>query len=156
MKYGTIGAFKNVQNVPYCKASEDMAVGMGVIIDRVNKTVALPDDATECKSVVYIVSNINDKPEQHNSAETFVVKSGDFVRCDDLRTLNGMEIEFAASEINGGATTITSLAANDTLVFYTDGLVKKETTLTGYAVYFKVIEKTAYMGNGIRAEIVVQ
>ena len=67
-----------------------------------------------------------------------------------------MEIEFAASEINGGATTITSLAANDTLVFYTDGLVKKETTLTGYAVYFKVIEKTAYMGNGIRAEIVVQ
>lgn len=155
MKYKTIGAFKNLQNVPYCKASENMAVGMGVLIDRVNKTVALPDDATECKSVVYMVSNINDKPEMHNSADTFAVKTGEFVRCDDLRTVNGMEIELAESEINGGATTITSLSANDTLVFGTDGLLKKETTLTGYAVYFKVIKKTAYMGNGILAEIVV-
>ena len=29
MKYKTIGAFKNVQNVPYCKAASDMKVGMG-------------------------------------------------------------------------------------------------------------------------------
>lgn len=35
MKYKTIGAFKNVQNVPYCKAASDMKVGMGVILDRV-------------------------------------------------------------------------------------------------------------------------
>ena len=28
MKYKTIGAFKNVQNIPYCKAAVDMKVGM--------------------------------------------------------------------------------------------------------------------------------
>ena len=34
MKYKTIGAFKNVQNIPYCKAAVDMKVGMGVVLDR--------------------------------------------------------------------------------------------------------------------------
>ena len=32
MKYKTIGAFKNVQNVPYCKAAVDLHVGMGVVL----------------------------------------------------------------------------------------------------------------------------
>ena len=40
MKYKTIGAFKNVQNIPYCKAIEDMKVGMGVVLDRAAKTAS--------------------------------------------------------------------------------------------------------------------
>ena len=63
MKYKTIGAFKNVQNVPYCKAASDMKVGMGVILDRVAKTATLPASEDDAKKVVYIVTNINDKPE---------------------------------------------------------------------------------------------
>ena len=66
MKYKTIGAFKNVQNVPYCKAASDMKVGMGVILDRVAKTATLPASEDDAKKVVYIVTNINDKPELHN------------------------------------------------------------------------------------------
>ena len=42
MKYKTIGAFKNVQNIPYCKATTELHVGMGVILDRVAKTASLP------------------------------------------------------------------------------------------------------------------
>ena len=102
MKYKTIGAFKNVQNIPYCKAAVDMKVGMGVVLDRVAKTASLAEDDTAAKGIVYIVTNINDKPELHNSPETYVVNAGEYVRADDLRTVNGLEIEFAAFEIDGG------------------------------------------------------
>lgn len=153
MKYKTIGAFKNVQNVPYCKAASDMKVGMGVILDRVAKTATLPTSEEEAKSVVYIVTNINDKPELHNSPETFVVNEGEFVRADDLRTVNGLEIEFAAFEITDGTD---ALAAGDALVFGTDGKLVKADAADGYAVCFKVISKTPYMDDGILAEIVAQ
>lgn len=153
MKYKTIGAFKNVQNIPYCKATEDMKVGMGVVLDRAAKTASLAEDDTAAKAIVHIVTNINDKPELHNSSETYVVNAGEYVRADDLRTVNGLEIEFAAFEIDGGTD---GLAAGDALVFTTSGLVKKVADATGYAVSFKVIAKTAYMDDGILAEIVAQ
>lgn len=151
MKYKTIGAFKNVQNVPYCKATVDLHVGMGVILDRVAKTAALPASDEEAKAAVYIVTNINDKPELHNSPETYVVNAGEYVRADDSRTVNGLEAEFAAFEINGGTEAI---AVGDSLVFGTDGLLNKVADVTGYAVSFKVIAKTMYMDDGILAEIV--
>ena len=153
MKYKTIGAFKNVQNIPYCKATEDMKVGMGVVLDRAAKTASLAEDDTAAKAIVHIVTNINDKPELHNSPETYVVNAGVYVRADDLRTVNGLEIEFAAFEIDGGTD---GLAAGDALVFTTSGLVKKVADATGYAASFKVIAKTAYMDDGILAEIVAQ
>ena len=153
MKYKTIGAFKNVQNIPYCKAAVDMKVGVGVVLDRVAKTASLAEDDTAAKGIVYIVTNINDKPELHNSPETYVVNAGEYVRADDLRTVNGLEIEFAAFEIDGGTE---DLAAGDVLAFTTSGLVKKVADATDYAVSFKVIAKTAYMDDGILAEIVAQ
>lgn len=70
-----------------------------------------------------------------------------------MRTVNGLEIEFAAFEIDGGTE---DLAAGDVLAFTTSGLVKKVTDATDYAVSFKVIAKTAYMDDGILAEIVAQ
>lgn len=151
MKYKTIGAFKNVQNVPYCKAATDLHVGMGVVLDRATKTATLPATADECKAVTYIVTNINDKPELHNSKEAYIVKKGEYVRADDLRTVNGLEIELAAFEIEGGTTALT---VGDTLVFNTKGLVEKVTDATGYATGFKVIKRTAYMDDGILAEII--
>ncbi len=151
MKYKTIGAFKNVQNVPYCKATVELHTGMGVVLDRVAKTAALPASEAEAKAVTYIVTNINDKPNLHDSRKTFIVDAGEYVRADDLKTVNGKEIEFAAFEINGETS---DLNAGDKLVFGTDGLVKKAADVTGYAVYFKVIAKTTYMDDGILAEIV--
>lgn len=153
MKYKTIGAFKNVQNVPYCKAKVDLHVGMGVVLDRVAKTAALPATEDEAKVTTYIVTNINDKPELHNSPETYVVNAGEYVRADDLKTVAGLEAEFAAFEIDGGTA---GLVAGDMLVFTTAGLIKKVADATGYKVAFKVIEKTSYMDDGILAEIVAQ
>ena len=126
---------------------------MGVVLDRAAKTASLAEDDTAAKAIVHIVTNINDKPELHNSPETYVVNAGEYVRADDLRTVNGLEIEFAAFEIDGGTD---GLAAGDALVFTTSGLVKKVADATGYAVSFKVIAKTAYMDDGILAEIVAQ
>jgi hypothetical protein len=149
MKYKTIGAFKNVQNVPYCKAASDLYVGMGVIIDRADKTATKPADETECKACHYIVTNICDKPETRNSTD-FVVKQGEYVRADDLTTVANMEVEFASSEIT---TAYVSLAVGDTLVFGTDGKLAKETILTGYGVYFEILEKTGYCDSGVLALI---
>lgn len=154
MKAKTIGYYKNVQNVGYCKAAVDLKVGMGVILDRVAKTASLPADETEAKACHRIVTNINDKPEMHNYSETVEVKKGEYVRADDLTSVANMEMEFAKYEIKDGD--YDALAAGDTLVFGTDGLLTKAADVTGYKVYFEVIEKTAYMGAGILAVIRVQ
>jgi len=153
MKYKTIGAFKNVQNVGNCKAAVDMKVGMGVILNQVNKTAKLPTTADEAKAAYRIVTNINDKPEMHNFSQTVEVKTGEYVRADDLTTVGNLEIEFAASEIS---TAYASVAVNDKLVFGIGGLLEKSNDVDGYKVYFEVIEKTAYMGNGVLAVIRVQ
>lgn len=153
MKYKTIGAFKSVQNVGYCKATEEMKVGMGVILDRVAQTASLPASDDDAKACHRIVTNINDKAEMHNFVETVVVGEGEFVRADDLTTVANLEIEFADSEVDGG---VEDLNAGDKLVFGTGGLVKKEASVDDYAVHFEVIAKTAYMGKGILAIIRVK
>lgn len=153
MKYKTIGGFKNVQNVGYCKADADMRVGMGVILDQVNKTAKVPSTADEAKACYRIVSNINDKPEIHNFSDTTVVLKGEYVRADDLHTNEDMEIELAKAEIKDD---FSSVAVGDKLVFGIGGLIEKATAVTGYAVYFEVIAKTAYMGSGVLAVIRVQ
>lgn len=149
MKYNTIGAFKNVQNVPYCKADVDMKVGMGVILDRAAKTASLPADATEAKAVTFIVTNINDKPEQRNYAESREVKAGEYVRADDLLSVLGLEADFTQSEIT---TDLATVAVGDTLIFDAGGKLVKGAA-TGYAVYFTVLAKTSYMDGGVRVEI---
>ena len=149
MKYKTIGAFaKGVQNVGYCKATTDLKVGMGVILDRVAKTASLPAD----EACHRIVTNINDKPEMHNFSETLDVLKGECVRADDLTSVANLEIEFAHYEIS---TDYADIAEKDTLVFGTDGLLVKGDP-DGYKVYFEVIKKTAYMGKGILAVIRMQ
>lgn len=153
MKYKTLGAFKGVQNVGNCKAAVDLKVGMGVILDRAAKTVKLPASAAEAKACFRIVTNINDKPEMHNFSETVDVLKGEFVRVDDLTSIANLEIEFAAAEISDD---FDDVAVGDNLVFGTDGLLAKAESVTGYKVYFDVIEKTAYMGGGVLAVIRVQ
>ena len=153
MKYKTIGAFKNVQNVGNCKADTDLKVGMGVILDRVAKTAKLPSSDAEAKACHRIVTNINDKPEIPLLNDWNVIKKGEFVRADDLTTVANLEAELAKDEIS---TDFTTIAVGDKLVFGTDGLFAKVTDVDGYKVFFEVIEKTAYMGAGVLAIIRVQ
>ncbi len=154
MKPKTIGYYKNVQNVGTCKATAELKLGMGVILDRAAKTASLPASDAEAKACHRIVTNINDKPEMHNYPETVVVAKGDYVRADDLTSVANMEMEFAHYEIKDGD--YDGLAKGDKLVFGTSGLVEKAADVTGYKVYFEVIAKTAYMGAGIVAVINVQ
>ena len=151
MKGKTIGYFKNVQNIPYCKAAVDLKVGMGVILDRESGLAKLPKDVAEAKTVVYVVSNINDKPELHLSSLTADVNKGEFVRVDDMHTVNRLEVEISYREINGGTN---GLAKNDMLVYGTDGLLVKTADASGYALAFRVMEKTTYKGDGVLAEVV--
>ena len=92
-------------------------------------------------------------PEEQCDCRDGKVHYSEYVRADDLRSVNGLEIEFAAFEITDGTA---ALAAGDVLVFGADGMLVKAADAAGYAVSFKVIEKTAYMDDGILAEIVAQ
>ena len=150
MKYKTIGAFEGVQNVPYCKADADMAVGMGVILDRVAKTAKLPASAEDAKGCFRIVSNINDRPEAHSFEDSVAVLKGEYVRADDLTSVANLEIEFAAPEI---ATEYSDLAVADKLVFGVGGKLEKATAVDGYKIYFEIIGLTAYRGAGVLAVI---
>lgn len=154
MKPKTIGYYKNVQNVGTCKATAELKLGMGVILDRTAKTASLPASDAEAKACHRIVTNINDKPEMHNYSETVVVAKGDYVRADDLTSVANMEMEFAYYEIKDGD--YDGLAKGDKLVFGTDGLIAKTADATGYKVYFEFVEKTAYMGKGALLVIRVQ
>lgn len=154
MKPKTIGYYKNVQNVGTCKATAELKLGMGVILDRAAKTASLPASDAEAKACHRIVTNINDKPEMHNYSETVVVAKGDYVRADDLTCVANMEMEFAHYEIKDGD--YDGLAKGDKLVFGTDGLIAKTADATGYKVYFEFVEKTAYMGKGALLVIRVQ
>lgn len=153
MKPKTIGYIKGVQNVGNCEAAVDLKVGMGVILDQAALTAKLPASADEAKACYRIVSNINDKPEMHNFEETLTVKAGEKVRADDLTSVANLEMEFAYYEIS---TDYATIAVGDKLVFGTDGLLAKSAAVTGYKVYFEVINKTAYMGKGVLAIIRVQ
>lgn len=154
MKPKTICYYKNVQNVGTCKATAELKLGMGVILDRAAKTASLPASDAEAKACHRIVTNINDKPEMHNYSETVVVAKGDYVRADDLTSVANMEMEFAHYEIKDGD--YDGLAKGDKLVFGTDGLIAKTADATGYKVYFEFVEKTAYMGKGALLVIRVQ
>ena len=154
MKPKTICYYKNVQNVGTCKATAELKLGMGVILDRTAKTASLPASDAEAKACHRIVTNINDKPEMHNYSETVVVAKGDYVRADDLTSVANMEMEFAYYEIKDGD--YDGLAKGDKLVFGTDGLIAKTADATGYKVYFEFVEKTAYMGKGALLVIRVQ
>ena len=136
MKPKTIGYYKNVQNVGTCKATAELKLGMGVILDRAAKTASLPASDAEAKACHRIVTNINDKPEMHNYSETVVVAKGDYVRADDLTSVANMEMEFAHYEIKDGD--YDGLAKGDKLVFGTDGLIAKTADATGYKVYFEL------------------
>lgn len=154
MKPKTIGYYKNVQNVGTCKATTELKLGMGVILDRAAKTASLPTSVAEAKACHRIVTNINDKPEMHNYSQTVVVAEGDYVRADDLTSVANMEMEFASYEIKDGD--YDGLAKGDKLVFGTDGLIAKATDASGYKIYFEFVEKTAYIGKGALLVIRVQ
>lgn len=151
MKAKTIGYFKNVQNVGYCIADADMKVGMGVILDRAAKTAKLPASEDDAKKCHRIVTNIHDKPQMCVHEEPGTVLKGEYVRADDLLSVVNMEVEFSDDEVTDDMST---LSAGDKLVFAeTTGLLKKSEDATGYAVYFEVVEKTAYRGKGVLAVI---
>lgn len=153
MKGKTIGYIKGIQNAGNCKAAVDLKVGMGVILDQSALTAKLPASEAEAKACYRVVSNINDKPEMRSYEDAIVVKAGEYVRADDLTSVENLEMEIADYEIS---TAYASVAKGDKLVFGTDGLLAKATAVTGYKVYFEVIEKTAYMGKGVLAIVRVQ
>lgn len=131
MKYKTIGAFKNVQNIPYCKATEDMKVGMGVVLDRAAKTASLAEDDTAAKAIVHIVTNI--KYESIDSR--FQASSGDV----PFATHSFREYPIATQTISAGyAVDYRELQSGNFDGTVAEGMAQVQTDMQNKAVYYVI------------------
>lgn len=146
-KFGSIGAFSNAINIPYCKLSGTAEVrnGNAVTIDRAAKTMALTTADTG-KGDVYVVYNVERRFEYDDSNE-MCWKPGEMPLVYELRSLIGYAVDFTNdAQLIAGAP-----AAGNLLAYGADGKLTIVSAATGYKALYKVIE---VVGDIIRAEVV--
>lgn len=151
IKFREIGAYKNAKNIGYTTCASELHNGMVVTVNKVAKTCALPTEDTAKATGLCIVMNTIDKPEVE-SPNAYKIEVGEFPRLFVLDSLKGEILDMDMDQI---VTPIGSLNANDVLVANEDGQLEKVSAATGYAEYFKVIEKTAFGGAGVAVEVVI-
>lgn len=154
IKFRNIGVYKNAVNVPYCVVPSTITGGlkngMGVTADLANKTVALPT-ADTAKGDVYVVINLIDKPET-SSPNDYKIVAGENPR---LFLLKSLDTRILDMDMDAVTTAYTTIKVGDTLTLGVDGKWVVNATITGYATYLKVIEKTTYGGQGIAVQVIV-
>ena len=150
IKFRTIGAYKNAVNVGNYKTSIPLKNGMLVTLNMAEKEIALPTEST-AKGDIWLVMNRIDKPAT-NSPNEYTIEIGEFPRLFDVKSLRSFVLDMDMDQVSGE---YSSLAVKDTLVAGTDGKLTKVASVDGYAVYFEIIEKTSFGGNGLAVRVVV-
>lgn len=150
IKFKEIGTYKVAQNIGYLTTPVVLKNGMGVTYDLAKKIVALPT-VTTAKGDVAIVMNTIDKPEIKAPNE-FKIEIGENPRIFPLKALNGHTLQMDTDAVT---TEYASIAEGNTLTLGTDGKWVVNATLTDYATYLKVVEKTNFGGAGLDVVVVV-
>lgn len=150
IKFKEIGTYKVAQNIGYLTTPVVLKNGYGVVYNLATKVVALPD-ATTAKLDVAIVMNTIDKPEILKPND-FTIAIGENPRIFPLKALNGKTLQM---DMDAVTTAYASITVGNTLTLGTDGKWVVNATLTGYASYLQVVEKTTFGGAGIDAVVVV-
>lgn len=150
IKFKEIGTYKVAQNIGYLTTSVALKNGMGVTYDLAAKVVALPT-VTTAKGDVAIVMNTIDKPETKSPNE-YTIEIGENPRIFPLKSLAGRTLEMDTATVT---TAYDSISVGNTLTLGTDGKWVVNSTLTDYATYLKVVEKTTFGGSGLDVVVVV-
>lgn len=148
LKFREIGTYKNAVNIGYMTADVVLRNGNVVTFDRATKKVALP--ATGKEAGLAIVMNTIDKPEIHTPND-YTIEIGENPRIFVLSSLKGRIIDMDMDQVSG---TYTDIEVGDILVANATGKLEAADAATGYAEYFKVIEKTGFNGEGLAVEVV--
>ena len=150
IKFKEIGTYKVAQNIGYLTTPVALKNGMGVTYDLATKAVALPT-ADTAKGDVAIVMNTIDKPETKSPNE-YTIEIGENPRIFPLKALAGRTLQMDTATVT---TAYASIAVDNTLTLGIDGKWIVNSTLTGYATYLKVVEKTTFGGAGLDVVVVV-
>lgn len=150
IKFKEIGSYKTAHNIGYLTTPVILKNGYGVTYDLSTKVVALPT-ATTAKGDVAIVMNTIDKPEVL-APNDFEITIGENPRIFPLKALNGKTLQM---DMDAVTTAYASITVDNTLTLGTDGKWVVNATLTDYATYLKVVEKTTFGGAGLDVVVVV-
>ncbi len=153
IKFHEIGLYKNAVNVPYCKVPESIADGVrngyAVTYSEKDKVISLPTSTTVKGGDLAVVMNIMDKPEL-DSPDDYVVKVGEFPRLFRLDSLANRLLDMNCLAVNSD---YAGINVGDKLVAGTDGKWAKSASTDGYSIYFEVIAKTGFCGNGLLVKV---
>ena len=149
IKFRDIGVYKNAVNVPYCVTDVELKNGMVVTADLADKTVALPTGVVG-KNEAYIVMNRIDKPEVA-TPDDYTIEVGENPRLFLVQSLNTRILDMNMLSVTGA---YASINVGDVLVAGNDGKLVVGTA-SGQEVYFEVIEKTSFGGNGLAVQVIV-
>lgn len=139
------GANWDAKNVGYCQTDVVLKNGMGVTLNLPESKVELPTSAT-VKGDLWLVMNRIDKPETHSPNE-YKIEPGEHPRCFRLKSLDQCILEMDDDVLESA---YQNVAKGDFLVYNTKGNMATASDHTGYRVWFEVIEKNSYNGNGLK------
>lgn len=155
IKLRTIGMIdKNLKNDPTVKAHADILNGYLCTVAG-GKTVAPVAGASSAKQSkdLRIVMNA---PLGDDSYTDIVIKKDSFANTFILKEWEGQDLVFDESHITyASEKSYKDLTVGTKLVADTNGKFAVSTDVSNYGVYFEIVQKIAFNGNGIIARIAV-
>lgn len=152
VKFETMGMIKAAKSFPNIKAHADIANGYFCTIDFVNKaTVAPTADTAKTKDVAVVMNTVNGDVQYTD----VTIPSGEYVNCFTLAELANQNLQLDESHITYADTkSYADIVKGTTLLgIGTDGNLEVIADATGYGVYFTVLDKINFNGNGLLVKI---
>lgn len=155
IKVRTIGMIdKNLKNDPTIKAHEDIPNGYLCTISE-GKTVAPVAGASgspQSKNLRIVLNT----PLGDDCYTNITIRKDAYANTFMLKEWDGQELVFDESHITyASEKSYKDLTVGTKLIANTDGKFAVSTDVSNYGVYFEIVNKISFNGNGIIAKIVV-
>ncbi len=148
LKVKTIGMINdNKKSFPIVKAHADIINGYFCTIT--DEATVAPTADTAKGADIYVVMNTINGDDSYTDA---VVKAGENVNAFLVKQWDKQNLQL---NVNHLTTAYGSVAKDDKLVIDATGKLVKQADVTGYAIYFRVVKKIQFAGNGLEVQIVV-
>lgn len=148
LKAKTVGMINdNKKSFPTVKAHADILNGYFCTITD-TATVAPTADSAKGADLHVAMNTINGD----DSYRDVGIKQGEYVNAFLVKQWDKQNLQLNDKHLTNAYTTV---AKDDKLVVDTDGKLVKKSDVTGFAIYFRVVDKIQFCGNGLEVQIVV-